>query len=116
MKNKPVKYYTIEQAVTLFEQGKKIRYKDWTRGSYIYKQSNKVLAHSEFIQSDNEYHLPLSSLKEMYASAGLCFECLDAAQDNITIEETPQPCSVCGLNDHWNSKNKSNKWVCYKHC
>jgi hypothetical protein len=25
-------------------------------------------------------------------------------------------CSICGLNDHWNSKDNNGKWFCYRHC
>lgn len=33
-----------------------------------------------------------------------------------TSKETIGVCCICGLNDHWNSKDNNGKWFCYKHC
>lgn len=109
------KRYTIAQAIELLNQGKRITHELWGC-SYIYKNSEGVvMAHAgSFKEIPNQrYDFSLNDLKELY-NDDLCFFCLDG--DLEAKEESPQPCCICGLNDHWNSKNKNSKWVCYKHC
>ena len=111
--------YTIDQAIELLYKGNKIRNDCWAK-SYIYQDSKGVIMSHSYLRGDSEandepYHITLKYLKTLYGADEFCFECIDENYNAVGKEE-PQPCTVCGLNDHWNSKNKSNKWVCYKHC